>query len=177
MVFIYLFLFGALLLFAVFYAVQFYNILFRNFAPYLNTKHKTIYRIISEIDIQGNEIIYELGCGNAGFLQLISKKYPNTKLFGYEYSFLPWLIANIQLKIHGIKNLQILRKNIFQIDLSNANIIYCYLNPASMEKLKNKFNKKCQPNTQIISNKFQIQNWIPQKVISIKNEKIYFYLN
>ncbi len=165
------------MLFAVFYVIQFYNILFRNFAPYLNTKHKTIEKILDEIEINGNETIYELGCGNAGFLQLIGKKYPNTKLIGYEYSFLPWLIANIQLKIHGVKNLQIIRKNIFKVDLSKVNIIYCYLNISTMQKLKEKFNQECQTNTQIISNKFQIEDWTAKKTIKVNKEKIYFYKN
>ena len=177
MVFVYFFLFLALLIFAIFYIVQFYNILFRNCAPYLNTHSKTIEKILAEIDIEGNETIYELGCGNAGFLQLLGKKYPNTRLFGYEYSFLPWLIANIQLKIHGVKNLKIVRKNIFKLDLAKANIIYCYLNIGTMQKLKKKFNKECQGNTQIISNKFQIHDWTPRKVIEVKEEKVYFYKN
>jgi len=151
--------------------------MFRGFAPYLNTKSKTIYKIISKIDIKGDETIYELGCGNAGFLQLLGRKYPNTKLVGFEYSFFPWLIANIQLKLQGIKNLRIIKKNIFKVDLSPANIIYCYLNTLTMQKLENKFNKECQKNTQIISNKFQIQGWIARKVVEIKNSKVYFYKN
>ena len=177
MIALYLILFLLLLVFAIFYIVQFYNILFRNCAPYLNTHGKTINKILAELDITGNETIYELGCGNAGFLQLLGKKYPNTKLFGYEYSFLPWLIANIQLKIHGVKNLQIVRKNIFQVDLSKANIIYCYLNIGTMQKLKEKFNKECQSNTQIISNKFQIEGWTAKEMIEVKGEKVYFYKN
>ncbi len=177
MIFVYIVLFFLLLVFAVFYVVQFYNVLFRGFAPYLNTHSKTIYKIISEIEIKGDETVYELGCGNAGFLQLFGKKHPNTKLIGFEYSFLPWLLANIQLKIHGVKNLRILRKNIFKADLSKVNIIYCYLNIDTMQKLKEKFNKECQENTQIISNKFQIRDWKPKKTIESKGEKVYFYKN
>ena len=175
MEFLYFLFFIILIVFAIFYVVQFYNVLFRGFAPYLNTNGKTIYKLISEIEIKGNETVYELGCGHAGFLQLLGRKFPNTKLIGFEYSLVPFLVAKLQMFIHGVKNLQIIKKNIFKINLSEPNIIYCYLNIKTMEKLKIKFENECQPGTQIISNKFQIPNWTPEKTLEVNSNKIYFY--
>ncbi len=175
MLIIYLLLFLLLIFFAIFYSTQFYNILFRGFAPYINTNQQTINTIISEINIIDQATVYELGCGNAGFLQLLSKKYPQTKLIGFEYAWLPWLIANTQIKLRGIKNIQILHKNFFMFDLKKANVIYCYLNPASMQKLKEKFLAECPSHTQIISNQFPIPGWTPKKIINNNKNKIYFY--
>jgi precorrin-6B methylase 2 len=168
-------LFLCLLVFAVFFSVQFYNILFRGFAPYLNTNGKTIKSIISHLDLKGNECFYELGCGSAGFLQELARQFPKSRAIGFEYSFLPWLIANIQIRLHGLKNISVKRKNIFKIDLKEADVIYCYLNVGTMAKLKDKFKNECKPGTRIISHKFQVPGWQPRAVLESQGAKIYFY--
>jgi SAM-dependent methyltransferase len=164
-----------LLVFAVFFSVQFYNILFRGFAPYLNTHGQTIKAIISHLDLKGNECFYELGCGSAGFLQEIARRFPQSRSIGFEYSFLPYLIAKLQIKLHGYKNITIKRKNIFKIDLKEADVIYCYLNIDTMAKLKEKFKKECRPGARIISYKFPVPGWEPKGKLKSEKAKIYFY--
>ncbi|MCX6796698.1 MAG: hypothetical protein NTW06_04365, partial [Candidatus Falkowbacteria bacterium] len=56
-----------LIIFALFFVTQFFNILFRGFAPYVSTRTEVINKIIDEVDLPDGVTVYELGCGKAGF--------------------------------------------------------------------------------------------------------------
>ncbi|MFH1661883.1 MAG: class I SAM-dependent methyltransferase [Candidatus Falkowbacteria bacterium] len=83
----------------IFLGMQFFNILFRGFAPFISTELDVVKKIIDNLDLKDNALVYELGCGKAGFLREFRKRHKNAKLVGVEYSFLPWLIAKIQTSL------------------------------------------------------------------------------
>ena len=164
-----------LVIFAIFFVMQFFNILFRGFAPYLSTRSEVISKIINELDVKEGATVYELGCGKAGFLKAIEEKFPKAKLIGIEYSFWPYFVARLQLSMSDSK-IKILKKNIFKVNLSDANEIYCYLNESTMKKLEKKFEDECKIGTEIISYQFSLPNKQAAKVIEVKkNHKVYFY--
>lgn len=173
---IFLVFFVALIIFLVFFVIQFYNIFFRGFAPFVATKRKVIKRIVNEFEIGEDTKIYELGCGRAGFLRAVRKIHPGVELVGIEYSFLPYLIGQIQ-NAFTRSNLKIKKKNFFKVDLSEADVIYCYLNGDMMKKLSEKFKKECKEGAMIISYMFPIHDMEPAKVMSVENssDKVYFY--
>jgi trans-aconitate methyltransferase len=165
-----------ILIFLIFFVTQFYNIVFRGFAPFVCTKPKVIKGILEELKVDDKAIIYELGCGRAGFLHACRKKYPKAELIGVEYSFLPYIIGQIQNSFIGDK-LKIIKQNFLKVDLSQANVVYCYLNIETMKKLAVKFEKECRPGTIIISYLFPLPNMESEKILKIRHEKdkVYFY--
>lgn len=155
-------------------SIQFYNIVFRGFAPFISTKFNAILSILKELDLSGEETVYELGAGKAGFLRAVEQKFNVSNLIGVEYSWWPCLLARMQIIISGSK-IKIIRKDIFKINLKEANIIYCFLSPEMMERLENKFKEECQKGTLIISYHFRMKNLEPEKVIKEEDNSIYFY--
>lgn len=175
---IFLQIISILLFFAlvVFFVAQFYNIIFRGLAPFIATKNKVLKKIISELDIKDDAVVYELGCGKADFLHLMRKKYPKIELVGIEHSLVPYIIAQIRNSIFK-KNLKIIRQDFFKIDFSKADIVYCYLNIGTMKRLEEKFKSECKKEARIISYQFPFPNIGPEKVIEAdgKRDMIYFY--
>jgi len=165
-----------LTIFLIFFVVQFYNIFFRGFAPFIATKRKIIKKIIDEIEVKKSTKIYELGCGRAGFLRAVRKAYSEVELIGIEYAFFPYLIGQIQ-NAFTRSRLKIIKKNFFKVDLSEADVIYCYLNGKMMKELEEKFKKECKKGTMIISYTFPLHKTQPAKVMSVENssDKVYFY--
>ena len=155
-------------------SIQFYNIVFRGFAPFISTKFNAILSILKELDLSGEETVYELGAGKAGFLRAVEQRFNISNLIGVEYSWWPYLLAKMQIIISGSK-IQIIRKDVFKVNLKEANIIYCFLSPEMMEKLENKFKEECQKGTLIISYHFRMKNLEPEKVIKESDNNIYFY--
>ena len=164
-----------LIIFAIFFITQFFNVLFRGFAPYVSTRTEVVNKIMDQINVAEGAKVYELGCGKAGFLRAFEEKFPKAQLFGIEYSFWPYFVAKLQLSI-GESRIKIFKQNIFKTNLQDANLIYCYLNNGMMEKLEKKFSDECKIGTQIISYQFPLPNKQASKVVDInKGHKVFFY--
>ncbi len=164
-----------MLVLMVFSTIQLFNIVFRGYAPFFSSNKKFMKKILEEeIEINKNYNIYELGCGFAWFLSLAEKQFKNVNYIGIEYSFLPYLLSKIRLKIIKSK-IKIIKQNLFQTNLSNANLIYCYLLPNMMQKLAMKLKKECKCGTIIISYRFLMPNVDLYKKISFKKNHFYFY--
>jgi hypothetical protein len=155
-------------------SIQFYRIVFKGFAPFISSGFNVILTVLKELDLKGNEVVYELGSGSAGFLRGIEQKFKNQKLVGVEYSWWPYILSKIQIIFSGSR-IKIVRKDIFKVDLKEADIIYCFLNIETMVKLEKKFVKECKPGTLIISYCFTLPNHEPEKTVREKNNNIYFY--
>ncbi len=160
-----------------FFAVQFYNLTFRGFAPFISSRPYVIKAILKELNLNDRARVYELGSGRAGFLRAIEENFPTAELVGIEYSLLPYCLSRMQTAISKSK-IEIKREDIFKTDIRNADLIYCYLNINTMKRLKAKFEQECRPGTRIISYMFSIPGWEPEKKIDIpeqKDERIYIY--
>jgi hypothetical protein len=167
-----------LIFIAAVFVIQFSYIIFGGYAPYIQTRKKIIRRIIDEISFKDGGVVYELGCGNAGFLRAVEKKFPGIKkLIGIECFFFPYLVGSIQTSLQRSK-IKIFKKNFFNVNLGEADVIYCFLNSKAMRDLKKKFEKECKSGTQIISYQFSLPGLIPERVIDVydnKKHKVYFY--
>jgi 16S rRNA A1518/A1519 N6-dimethyltransferase RsmA/KsgA/DIM1 with predicted DNA glycosylase/AP lyase activity len=133
-----------------------------------------IVKIIENIHPEKGQVIYELGAGTANFLKGIETKYPETKLIGIENSVITYLRAKAKLK--ALKSrIDLRRQNLYQTDLHDASIIYCYLIPTMMAKLSDKITKECRPGTTVISYMFSIPNLSLRKTVETKSGNVYFY--
>ncbi len=121
--------------------------------------------------------IVDLGCG-IGTMVFFFSSYTKAKVVGYESARLPYIIAIIRRKISRKKNIHILFASIDHADLRQADIIYCYLYPGAMEKLKNLMNEKAKPGAWVISYSFAFSGVMPshiEEVGTIAPAKIYSY--
>lgn len=125
------------------------------------------------------DIIYELGSGDSNFLVAVCKKYGSHGV-GIEIDFL----RNLTARLNIIKNkvgdkVTLKRGNFFDYDLSPATVIFVYLVPRVLEKLKPKLFKELKKGTRVISYKykFEIKPKDKMKLIASdpKNE-IYLYI-
>lgn len=137
--------------------------------PYVPTKKKAIKKILDNVKLNDNDVVYDLGCGDGRFLMEAEKKYGVLGI-GYELAIIPYLLALIKKHFFKLK-MKIHLKNFFQTDLKDANIIFCYLYPELMDKVSKKIEKECQKGTRVISNTFQIKNKTPFQVL----DNIYIY--
>lgn len=163
-----------ILILLVFISIQFFNVLFCGYAPFLSTKKNLIKQILKNIYLEKNSHIYELGCGFAWFLSSAEKQFPDSYYTGIEYSFLPYLLAKIRLVFTKSK-IKIINKNFLKINLSSADLIYCYLIPSTMNRLSAKIQNECKLGTIVISHKFPLPNLVLYKSLKIENNNFYFY--
>jgi len=164
------------LIFTYFFTRIIFDIILRGFTPLISSRPWVIKKIIEEIgefklDSKPVIYIYALSCGKSGFLNGIGKKYPQAKLIGVEYSLLPYIVAKIQVFLKRSKIKVLYKKDLYKFDISNADLIYCYLNIKILRNLPKKFKFECKQGTIIISNGIVIPNFKIKKSIELINKK------
>jgi len=142
-------------------------------APTLPSRGKNIRETLREAGVTEGTRFYELGTGGGGVSKEALKK--GAKVTGYELSPLAFIWSFINLTSTG-KPFKLKAKNFFKEDLSRAEVIYVFLMPDPLKKLKEKLDKEAATGTKIISYAFPIPDWNPIGKISEKgSETIYIY--
>ncbi|OGZ34012.1 MAG: hypothetical protein A2Y98_00910 [Candidatus Portnoybacteria bacterium RBG_19FT_COMBO_36_7] len=118
--------------------------------------------------------LYDLGAGD-GRAMIIAKSEFGASTEGFELSPIVYLIGRLNLLFHRAKGAKLYFKNFYNQDLSEANVIFCFLSPHAMERLKPKFEKELKPGTKIISYSFSLHGWQPKEVIEGYPGKMFLY--
>lgn len=144
-------------------------------APIAVTSKLRVRQIIKTAEIKPNDKFYELGTGT-GRVIVSAAKFSKAMVVGFELSPIFYLITLFNLKIHGVKKYKIFLKDFFSANLENADVVFCFLMPRTIERLKKKLEKELKPGTRVISYAFEIKNWTPYAIIQ-GNRKlpVYFY--
>ncbi len=192
--------FGGFLIASYFVVIFIFSVLLRGFAPFISSRPWVIKQIVDEIDLKPGAKAYSLGSGKSGFLYAIGKKYPQTNLIGVEFLLLPFLSSKIQVFLRRSKIMVIFKRELREMNIKDADLIYCYLDVDVLKDLSKKFKFECKPETQIISNGFVVPGlklvktieltekkgrfsfllknrkiWTPKRKRSKKENKVYFY--
>lgn len=139
-------------------------------SPYVHSDHRVIIESLKLACLKKREIFYELGCGN-GEVLIEAAKY-GAKAVGFEIS--PYYYIWAKIRTLRNPNITVRYQNIKNVDLSRAEVVYCYLLPNFLEKLKAKFQRELKPGSRLISVGFPIKIEKGQKY-KINNHKIYIY--
>ena len=130
--------------------------------PFVPTSKRIIRHIAKLAKLKKGERVYDLGCGDGRFL-IEAQKYTKVTARGFENAPIPYIWAHMRKWLSGAK-MNVSMKNFFHQNLSDADVIYCYLGPDVMTQLGKKFRKECRKGTRIYSNTFSIHGFTPTKV-------------
>lgn len=140
--------------------------------PFVKSDTKVIKHALANMNPKEGDLIYDLGCGDGKFLYYCAKKFPQAKIVGFEKSFLPFLMGKFfSLTIRRLPNYKIKFGNFYNEDLSQPDIIYCFLFPNYMKSLSPKFKEEIRLETLIISSTFPMKDWTPFKEVPLKKGK------
>ena len=138
--------------------------------PFVPLSKKQLRTIDKHIKLRLDDKVVDLGCGDGRVLRMFEKQGVKD-LVGYEVNFLAYLLAKIENKILT-SNAKIYFKNFKKVNLSEYNVVFCYLMDYYVNSLKGKFDKELKPGTRVISYAFKIKNWHkPEIIYSDKRNK------
>ncbi|MGB9598593.1 MAG: hypothetical protein ACPLZH_01985 [Minisyncoccales bacterium] len=142
-----------------------------SFAPWVPTRKRDLKRIFQLAELKEGERVYELGFGDGRFILEAVKKY-KVKGFGVEiipiFYFYVWFKS---LFLKNRKDLVLKCGNLFNVDLSSADLVYFWGMPETIEKkLKSKLERELKPGCRVISYVFEIKGWKPDKVSKLEKE-------
>jgi len=140
-------------------------------SPWWRTSGRIAGIMCSLAKITDKDIIYDLGSGDGQAL-ITAAKLGATGT-GIEIDPLRVWVSKLWIRLDGLSNsLTITRKNFFDVDLSDATVIFAYLIPKTLARLKPKFLKELKPGTRIVTFVYKID--LPLIASDTKNE-VYVY--
>lgn len=148
-------LFGLALLFA--FMFTFVAGFFRS--PFVPSNRRTIEKMLKIAKIKKGEKVVDLGCGDGRIVVRADRLY-GAKAVGYEISWMVWSLAQLNKLLKG-SNAKIYRQSFFQADLSQVDVVFCYLLPEAMRQLEPKFKKELKKGARIVSASFSLPGWKP----------------
>ena len=145
-------------------------------ALYVSTSQAKISVFINAVPMTPDQMLVDLGCGDGRVLREAHKQY-GVRTVGYEINPLAYLKA--RLYSIGSTKINIRRQNFWEADLSQADVVFCYLFPDVMKKLAAKLATGLKPGAVVVSSHFALPGIIPSQVIklqhSLHNDPLYIY--
>lgn len=138
-------------------------------APFVPTPMVQVRRMLKEAQLKPGMTIYDLGSGDGRLVHTAEREY-QARAIGYELSPLVWLWARF-LALFWRSKAELRFGNFWNKDISDADVIVCYLLPHSMQDVRKKLLNQLKPGTLIISHSFKMEGITPLKAIPFDREK------
>jgi len=145
-------------------------------ALYVSTSRVRISAFLDAVPMKAGQLLVDIGCGDGRVLRQVGRRY-GARTVGYELNLLAYIKA--KLLCFGRKNIQIELRNFWNADLSDADVVFCYLFPDVMRDLAAKLKSDLKPGAVVVSCNFDLPGFIPERILrpgnSFHNDPIYLY--
>jgi len=136
---------------------------------YVPTPMRVVEKMLEVAAITKDDVVYELGCGDARLLVGAAQKY-GARGFGFDLD--PDRIAEARANVEKAKVghlVTIEQKNLFDVDLAPATVVMLYLGAELNTRLVPQL-EQLAPKSRIVSHDFYIKGYDPDDIWMLKAE-------
>jgi predicted RNA methylase len=135
-------------------------------APFVPSPVQVIRQMLVLAELRAGEIFFDLGAGDGRTVVMAAKEY-GARAVGVELREDLAKKALSSIYEQGLQDrITIVNGDMFNVDLTSADIIFLYLTTSANEKVKPKLENELKHGTRIISHDYEIVGWKPVKVVN-----------
>jgi predicted RNA methylase len=114
-------------------------------------------------ELKPGEVLYDLGSGDGRAVIMAAKEF-GAKSVGIELrdDLTKRALTSIQ-ELDLSEKISIFQEDIFDVDLSSADVVFLYLTTSANERIKPKLETELKSGTRIVSHDYEILGWKPIK--------------
>jgi len=145
-------------------------------SPFVGSPRDVVQKMLELANPKPGEILYDMGSGDGRVLIMAAKKF-GMYCVGIELH--DDLIDRAMKEIKKLKlesRIQIIKGDFFNIDISNADIVFLYLTTLANEKLRPKLEKELKSGSRIVSHDYEVKGWLPSNVYRDESNGHVIYL-
>ena len=125
------------------------------------TPQDVVDRMLELAKLSDSDLLYDLGSGDGRIVISAAKKY-GTRAVGYEVDPLRVWLSRLSVRMNRVGDkVQIVRKNIFDVDLSPATVVSMFLTQKTNQKLKPKL-LQLKAGTRVVTYTWTFDEWEPE---------------
>lgn len=133
-------------------------------APFVATPLSVVRRMLVLAELKPNEVLFDLGSGD-GRAVIMAATHFGAKSVGVELRDDLSKKALTSIQLLEIENKpQIIQRDIFDVDLSSADVVFLYLTTSANERIKPKLESELKRGTRIVSHDYEVLGWEPINV-------------
>ena len=140
-------------------------------APWVPMPVAKARRMLQLAGVCPGETVYDLGSGDGRVLLLAAREF-GAQAVGVEIDPLRATLSQIVIRVLGLRQrARVIRANLFEVDLRDADVITVYLLPKANVRLVPKLRRELKPGARIVALTFCMPDWEP----TVWAEDIYVY--
>ena len=149
-------------------------------APYVPSPQEIIDRMLEVAQIHQGDTVLDVGSGDGRILITAVQKF-KARAIGIEIDPKIASQATDTIVRLGLQNkARVVRADVFDADLSPADVVTLYLTTSFNEKLRPKFEKSLRPGTRVVSHDYGIRGWNPVEIEEVfvhgRRHRIFLYV-
>ena len=132
-------------------------------APFVASPLPVVRQMLTVADLKPGETFYDLGAGDGRTVIMAAQEF-GARSVGVELR--EDLAKRALVTIHelGIQDrVTIVQDDMFNINLSPADVVFLYLTTSANDKVKPKLEKELKSGTRVVSHDYEILGWKPLK--------------
>ena len=134
---------------------------------------EVVHQMLEMAEVQPDDLVYDLGCGDGRVIITAARAY-GARAVGIEIDPLRYAWCQILITLLGLRNrVRIIYGDFFEQDLSQADVVNCYLPQDTNEKLQEKFKDELMLSARIVSHNFKFPGLTLQG--TDKENNLYMY--
>ncbi len=123
-------------------------------APYWPTRLKKVRQMLTMANVQPGELVFDLGCGDGRIIVMAARRF-NARAVGIEIDLIRYLWCQFLITILGLrKKVRVIYGDLFTKDISNADVVICFLLQNTNDKLESKLIEELRPNARVVSHTY-----------------------
>ena len=138
-------------------------------APFVPMSKKNVERMIRMAEIKKGETMIDFGSGDGRVVFAAAKT--GATCTGIEINPILFWWSRIKQLARRSQDIRFYRKNLWDTDLSSADVLTIFFIAPKMEKLQKKILQEMKPGTRVISYGFRFPSWQYEK----KDDRMYLY--
>lgn len=147
--------------------------LFSKDARYVPASPATVRTMLTMAGATPGRVLYDLGSGDGRLVIMAAREF-GCRAVGIEINPLRWLLSRVLVSMSGTGGkARIRRADFFEVDLSEADIVCCYLAPETNVRITRRFRGTLRPGTLIVSYRFPFPDLTP--IEQDAEAKVYLY--
>jgi SAM-dependent methyltransferase len=139
-------------------------------APFITSPDSVVDRMVELADLNAGDLVYDLGCGDG---RIVIGAVLRSGCQGVGFDLDPQRVAEAKenAKLHGVEDrVEIVEQDIFNVDLSQADVAMMYLLPWMMNALLPQFDEM-KPGARIVSHEFWIDGVQPDEIADLPSSE------